>query len=196
MMDFPWEVVEVDGGCVAMISITTRKYQVKGEPITNKRRPTARYHGKRWLASRLSYHLNVKSIPRNPPSTVKGFVLHTCDHGWCLEPNHLYLGTKKQNSRDMVNRFPNYREITSSNTKRFFQKASPSVLDDFRKRVSEGVKIHHASRTEEQKRIANEKRSRRMMEVWASRTKEEKLIIGAKQTDGQTRRWRESRGNH
>lgn len=31
-------------------------------------------------------------------------VLHKCDNGACVNPNHLYLGTKQDNTNDMMNR--------------------------------------------------------------------------------------------
>lgn len=31
-------------------------------------------------------------------------VLHTCDNRKCINPDHLYIGTKKDNARDMLNR--------------------------------------------------------------------------------------------
>ncbi len=30
------------------------------------------------------------------------FACHRCNHAWCVNPNHLYAGTPKQNAEDMV----------------------------------------------------------------------------------------------
>jgi HNH endonuclease len=39
-------------------------------------------------------------------------VLHTCDNGKCLNPRHLFVGTKRDNARDMVNKGRDYRPDT------------------------------------------------------------------------------------
>lgn len=52
-------------------------------------------HGKR-LAHRVSYQLRVGPIPANK------CVLHKCDNPECTNPEHLFLGTKKENYDDMV----------------------------------------------------------------------------------------------
>jgi hypothetical protein len=55
---------------------------------------TKKYHA----VHRLSYVVFKGEIP-------DGFcVLHSCDNKKCIEPSHLRLGTKKENSKDMVDR--------------------------------------------------------------------------------------------
>ena len=51
------------------------------------------------------------------PIEVVEFVLHACDKPGCIQTDHLYLGNKKQNSKDMADRArcvfqKRYRKLT------------------------------------------------------------------------------------
>jgi hypothetical protein len=67
------------------------------EPYKGHRYPALQVGRKIVRANRLSYELhNNKKIPKNK------CCLHTCDNTKCINPEHLFIGTHKQNMRDMI----------------------------------------------------------------------------------------------
>lgn len=53
--------------------------------------------GKTLLTHRVSWEVfNNKKIPQND------LVLHKCDNGMCVNPDHLFLGNHKDNTQDMM----------------------------------------------------------------------------------------------
>jgi hypothetical protein len=54
------------------------------------------FRGKLTRANRVAWILTRGEIPEGL------FVCHQCDHPWCTNPDHLFLGTPTDNMRDMA----------------------------------------------------------------------------------------------
>lgn len=107
-MKFPREFIALENGCIAVVKQALGMRKEPG-PETN-RRPHVKFEGEVWKSARLSYHLNCEPIPKGPKNLKEGLVLHTCDNGWCINPDHLYLGTNSQNSMDKSQRNIEWRQ--------------------------------------------------------------------------------------
>lgn len=64
------------------------------------------FNGKQVAAHRVSYMLT-----HNVFLTPEECVLHKCDNRKCVNPNHLYIGDKKQNRKDFMERHPRAKEL-------------------------------------------------------------------------------------
>lgn len=99
------------------------------------RYPLAEYKNKSMPAHRASYEEFVGKIP------VGLIVRHTCDNPKCINPEHLVLGTKKDNRQDFMKRHPRAKElcltaakIGARGVKKFWDNMSPGQRKKFTKR--------------------------------------------------------------
>lgn len=56
------------------------------------------FNGKNKPAHRHAYELFIGSIPDGMD------VCHSCDNRWCVNPDHLWIGTREDNMRDCLNK--------------------------------------------------------------------------------------------
>lgn len=85
-----------------------------------------RVDGKMQIASRVSFRLF-----RGDPGTMD--VCHHCDNTYCIEPNHLFLGTAKENSEDMVRKGRRWMKLSPSDVAkiRVMSGSQQSIADRF-----------------------------------------------------------------
>jgi hypothetical protein len=108
---------------------------------------TTSYHeGKVWAAHRLAYTLLVGPVPDGL------LVCHRCDVRNCVNPDHLFLGTYKDNSEDMVNkgrqaRGPRASLVPCARGERHGRaKVTEQDVRDMRRLHREGVTLAELSR--------------------------------------------------
>lgn len=89
-----------------------------------------KYTGRQHPVARIVYKYLVKPIPKGL------MVLHRCDNARCWNPKHLFLGTKQDNSRDMVLKERNYAPIGEKNNR---SKLKLSQVIDIKTKLARGV---------------------------------------------------------
>ena len=109
---FTWEIDENE-----CWNITSHVKEIQGyTPIMFK--------GLRTRAHRLAYILMKGNIPRGM------IIRHSCDNKSCINPDHLLMGTKKDNTQDMINR---NRESDWKDRKGHRSKLTPNQYNDIKK---------------------------------------------------------------
>lgn len=111
-----FSIPEPNSGCLLWIG-----------PVGHKGYGTISYRGRRWIASRLSFHLEFGGIPAGL------CVCHKCDTPACINPSHLFAGTHQDNTDDQIKkgRLPMGEKSTShrlKDTQVAAIKADPRVM--------------------------------------------------------------------
>lgn len=109
----------------------------KGAKISNGRSGSSfygifKYKNKRYRSHRLAYFLINNEIPNM-------LVCHTCDNTLCCNPNHLFLGTSKDNHDDMK----------SKNRNRFGESHPKAILTEL-----QVLEIRELGKTEPSRKLA------------------------------------------
>lgn len=89
-------------------------------------------NGQHVAAHRFSWQLHNGAVPDETPN-----VLHRCDNPPCVNPEHLFLGTLKDNMRDMYEK-GRYRGVASLGTANASAKVDAALVRYIRRRWQEG----------------------------------------------------------
>jgi hypothetical protein len=81
------------------------------------------------LAHHISYEIHHGPVPDG------GWVLHHCDNPPCVRPDHIYLGTPKQNSQDAVSR-GRWADLRGENNN--FARLTETSVREIKRRIAEG----------------------------------------------------------
>lgn len=98
---------------------------IKGYGYASQRRPVIRRDRKTIIAARLGWEL-----AHGSPPPVGMYVLHRCDNGICMNPGHWFLGTKADNTADMMRKGRNRAAP---------RKTTPEQDDEIRQLIAGGA---------------------------------------------------------
>jgi len=93
--------------------------------------------GKCTRASRVSYEITYKVFPG------KLDVCHKCDNRLCVNPNHLFLGTRQENMNDMIRKG---RKVFLRGDQSPIHKLNSAQVSEIRQRVDAGEKQNALAR--------------------------------------------------
>lgn len=95
---------------------------------------TISYKNKKRLAHRVSYEYHFGKIPKNL------LVCHKCDMKLCINKDHLFLGTHKDNMQDCIkkNRFPHHTLRVMKGSKNSLSKLNEAQVLEIRERSKNG----------------------------------------------------------
>lgn len=82
-------------------------------------------------AHRVSYELFVGKIPKQK------MVLHKCDNPKCVAPQHLFVGTAKDNVKDMIEKKRNH---SNAGEKHGMAKLTKIQVEEIREKIELGLK--------------------------------------------------------
>ena len=88
-----WEKVNKLGSTPIHVNSIGNCWEWTGA-VTGRNQPRFYSDGKLWIASRFSWVIHFGEIPDGI------LVCHKCDNGKCVRPEHIFLGTYKDNSVD------------------------------------------------------------------------------------------------